>query len=108
MSLDDFGAGSASFQYLQALTVDFVKIDGAYIKRLGRSQKDDAMIRGLVRLCEDLSVGTIAEMVETRDQVEQLRAFGVQYAQGYFFGKPTAEPSVPWDFAQKEMRFAGN
>jgi EAL domain-containing protein (putative c-di-GMP-specific phosphodiesterase class I) len=108
VSLDDFGAGSASFQYLQALTVDFVKIDGTYIKRLGRSQKDDAMIRGLVRLCEDLNVGTIAEMVETRDQVEQLRAFGVQYAQGYYFGKPTTEPAVPWDFAQKEMRFAGN
>jgi EAL domain-containing protein (putative c-di-GMP-specific phosphodiesterase class I) len=47
-------------------------------------------------------------MVETRDQVEQLRAFGVQYAQGYYFGKPTPEPAVPWDFAQKEMRFAGN
>ena len=106
VSLDDFGAGSASFQYLQALTVDFVKIDGAYVKRLGRSQKDDAMIRGLVRLCEDLNIGTIAEMVETRDQADQLRAIGVQFAQGYYFGKPSPEPNLPWDFAQQQMRFA--
>jgi EAL domain-containing protein (putative c-di-GMP-specific phosphodiesterase class I) len=106
VSLDDFGAGSASFQYLQALTVDFVKIDGAYVKRLGRSQKDDAMIRGLVRLCEDLQIGTIAEMVETREQADQLRAIGVQYAQGYYFGRPSSEPNLPWDFAQQQMRFA--
>jgi EAL domain-containing protein (putative c-di-GMP-specific phosphodiesterase class I) len=106
VSLDDFGAGSASFQYLQALTVDFVKIDGAYVKRLGRSQRDDAMIRGLVRLCEDLNIGTIAEMVETRDQADQLRSLGVQFGQGYFFGKPLSEPHLPWDFAQQQMRFA--
>jgi EAL domain-containing protein (putative c-di-GMP-specific phosphodiesterase class I)/GGDEF domain-containing protein len=105
VSLDDFGAGSASFQYLQALTVDFVKIDGAYVKRLGQSQRDDAMIKGLVRLCEDLNVGTIAEMVETREQVDMLRAIGVEMAQGYYFGKPMPEPSLPWDFSQQQMRF---
>jgi EAL domain-containing protein (putative c-di-GMP-specific phosphodiesterase class I) len=106
VSLDDFGAGSASFQYLQALTVDFVKIDGAYVKRLGQSQRDDTMIKGLVRMCEDLNVGTIAEMVETREQVDILRGIGVEMAQGYYFGRPTPEPSLPWDFAQQQMRFS--
>lgn len=96
--LDDFGAGSASFQYLQALGVDYVKIDGAYIRRLGESPKDDAMVRGLVRLCDDLNIGTIAEMVETREQAERLRALGVKLAQGWYFGKPTPTPNVPWDF----------
>lgn len=96
--LDDFGAGSASFQYLQALSVDFVKIDGAYVRRLGDSPKDDAMVRGLVRLCDDLNIGTIAEMVETREQVERLRALGVKYAQGWYYGKPAPTPNVPWDF----------
>ena len=99
--LDDFGAGSASFQYLQALAVDFVKIDGAYIKRLGQSAKDDALVKGLVRLCDDLGVGTIAEMVETKDQVERLRAMGVRYAQGWHFGKPAPEPAIPWQFDPK-------
>jgi EAL domain-containing protein (putative c-di-GMP-specific phosphodiesterase class I)/GGDEF domain-containing protein len=101
VGLDDFGAGSASFQYLQALAVDFVKIDGAYIKRLGQSAKDDAMVKGLVRLCDDLGVGTIAEMVETKDQVERLRAMGVRYAQGWHFGKPAPEPVIPWQFDPK-------
>lgn len=98
VALDDFGAGSASFQYLQALGVDYVKIDGAYVKRLGASAKDDAMIKGLVRLCDDLGIGTIAEMVETRDHVDRLKAMGVGYAQGWYFGKPAPEPIIPWQF----------
>jgi EAL domain-containing protein (putative c-di-GMP-specific phosphodiesterase class I) len=102
--LDDFGAGSASFQYLQALAVDFVKIDGAYIKRLGQSPKDDALVKGLVRLCDDLGVGTIAEMVETKDQVDRLRAMGVRYAQGWHFGKPAPEPAIPWQFDSKNTQ----
>ncbi len=102
--LDDFGAGSASFQYLQALSVDFVKIDGAYTRRLGKSPKDDAMIRGLVRLCDDLKIGTIAEMVETRDQADRLRALGVTFAQGWYYGKPTLEPNLPWDFDDDKQK----
>jgi EAL domain-containing protein (putative c-di-GMP-specific phosphodiesterase class I)/GGDEF domain-containing protein len=104
--LDDFGAGSASFQYLQALSVDFVKIDGAYTRRLGKSPKDDAMIRGLVRLCDDLKIGTIAEMVETRDQAERLRAIGVTLAQGWYYGKPTLEPNLPWDYDDDKVKLA--
>ncbi|MBL8697298.1 MAG: GGDEF domain-containing protein [Alphaproteobacteria bacterium] len=104
--LDDFGAGSASFQYLQALSVDFVKIDGAYVRRLGDSPKDDAMVRGLVRLCDDLNIGTIAEMVETREQAERLRALGVKLAQGWYYGKPTPTPNVPWDFESPTPRAA--
>ena len=96
--LDDFGAGSTSFQYLQALAVDFVKIDGAYIKRLADSAKDETMVRGLVRLCDDLKIATVAEAVETREQAERLRALGVKFGQGWYFGKPTLEPNLPWDF----------
>jgi EAL domain-containing protein (putative c-di-GMP-specific phosphodiesterase class I)/GGDEF domain-containing protein len=96
--LDDFGAGAASFQYLQALNIDFVKIDGAYIKRIVESPRDEAMIKGIVRLCEDLGVGTIAEMVETKTQVDKLRAIGVRYGQGWYFGKPTVEPLIPWGY----------
>jgi EAL domain-containing protein (putative c-di-GMP-specific phosphodiesterase class I)/GGDEF domain-containing protein len=102
--LDDFGAGSASFQYLQALTIDFVKIDGAYVRRLGSSPRDSAMIKGLVGLCSELGIGAIAEMVETRDQVERLKAMGVSHAQGWYFGKPAAEPVLPWDDAVPATR----
>ena len=88
--LDDFGAGSASFQYLQALVVDVVKIDGTYIKRLGTSRRDDTLLKGLIRICSDLGIETIAEYVELPQQVEQLRGMGVHMGQGYLFGKPTS------------------
>lgn len=93
--LDDFGAGAASFQYLQALSIDYVKIDGAYVKRLGYSPRDDAMMKGIVSLCRDLHIKTIAEMIETNDQAAALRAIGVEYGQGYLFGKPGATAQLP-------------
>jgi len=89
--LDDFGAGAASFPYLQALPVDYVKIDGAYVKRLG-SPRDGAILRAMVGLCRDLSIEIVAEMVETEDQAQQLHTWGVDLAQGYFFGRPTDAP----------------
>lgn len=90
--LDDFGAGAASIEYLQALTVNGVKIDGSYIKRIGTSRRDDVLLRGLVRLCGDLGVETVGEMVETTDQSDFLRNAGVTLAQGWLFGKPAPVP----------------
>jgi EAL domain-containing protein (putative c-di-GMP-specific phosphodiesterase class I) len=90
--LDDFGAGAASYGYLQQLSVDVVKIDGAYVRELTRSGRDDAMIRHLVGLCRELNVATIAEKVETHDVAEALRRAGVDYAQGWLFGEPNRDP----------------
>lgn len=90
--LDDFGAGAASYGYLQQLSVDVVKIDGAYVRELVKSGRDDAMIRHLVSLCRELKVATVAEMVETRDVADALRRAGVDYAQGWLFGQPSREP----------------
>ena len=86
--LDDFGAGTASFQYLQAIQVDFVKIDGAYVGRMLTSERDRLLIRNLSQLCHELGVGTIAEFVETHEQADLLNELGVQFGQGYFFGRP--------------------
>jgi EAL domain-containing protein (putative c-di-GMP-specific phosphodiesterase class I) len=90
--LDDFGAGAASYGYLQQLSVDVVKIDGAYVRELTRSGRDDAMIRHLVSLCRELNVATVAEMVETAEVADALRRAGVDYAQGWLFGQPEPEP----------------
>ncbi len=87
--LDDFGAGSASFQYLNALEIDCVKIDGKYIRDALNSSRDEAMVRNLVRMCKDLNVTTIAEMVETQEQLDYLIKIGVDKAQGWLFGKPS-------------------
>jgi EAL domain-containing protein (putative c-di-GMP-specific phosphodiesterase class I)/GGDEF domain-containing protein len=91
--LDDFGAGAASFPYIQALPVDFVKIDGSYVRRLGGSPRDDAILRAMVGLCREIRVQVIAEMVETQDQAAQLNAWGFELAQGYHFGRPADRPA---------------
>jgi len=93
IALDDFGAGSASFQYLQQLEVDYVKIDGKYTRKLLSSQRDAAMIKNLVQMCRDLGIEVIAEYVEDTEQVKLLQEMGVTYGQGYFFGKPSAQPN---------------
>jgi len=86
--LDDFGAGSACFQYLQALHVDFVKIDGRYIRSAHQSERERYMLRAMATLCHDLGIRTVAEMIENEEQVDLLRKFGIDFGQGYLFGKP--------------------
>lgn len=93
VALDDFGAGAASFQYLQKLEVDFVKIDGKYTRKLLSSERDMAMIKNLVQMCKDLNVKTIAECVESQAEADVLKAMGVDYAQGYLYGKAEPHPS---------------
>jgi EAL domain-containing protein (putative c-di-GMP-specific phosphodiesterase class I)/GGDEF domain-containing protein len=90
-SLDDMGAGSASFQYIRALTVDYIKIDGTYVKEVLTSKRDAAILKALSRLCQELNIGTIAEMVETKDQLHVLNVLGVKYGQGWYFGKPQSD-----------------
>ncbi|MEH6546489.1 MAG: GGDEF domain-containing phosphodiesterase [Sneathiella sp.] len=88
ISLDDMGAGSSSFQYIRALTVDYIKIDGTYIKEVQTNKKDAAILKSMSRLCQELDIGTIAEMVETKEQLHILKVLGVNYGQGWYFGKP--------------------
>lgn len=93
VALDDFGAGSASFQYLQELEVDYLKIDGKYIRNLLTSQKNYAMIKNLTQMAKDLGIKVVAEFLEDEEQLEALRELGVDYGQGYLLGKPEPKPS---------------
>jgi EAL domain-containing protein (putative c-di-GMP-specific phosphodiesterase class I) len=90
--LDDFGAGAASFAYLRALTVDSVKIDGRFVRDMAGQPRDGALIRHLASLCRDLEVTTIAEMVETAETEAALKAVGVDYGQGWLYGRPQPQP----------------
>ena len=92
--LDDFGAGAASFPYLQALTIDFVKIDGSYVSRMLETMRDHAILKAMVGLCGELGTSTIAEMIETEAQVQRLTRLGVAYGQGYLFGRPAPSPAT--------------
>jgi EAL domain-containing protein (putative c-di-GMP-specific phosphodiesterase class I) len=92
--LDDFGAGSASFEYLRRLPIDLVKIDGGFVRDL-EDDRSQTLIRHLVQLCADLKLSTVGEMVETEDQARTLKALGVSYGQGWLFGRPAADPVLP-------------
>lgn len=86
--LDDFGAGAAAFEYLRSLEVDFVKIDGGYVKGATSTTYGRSFLKCIATLCGDLKVGTIAEMVEDEGTTRLLADVGVHYGQGYYFGKP--------------------
>src|SRR3546814_11790790 len=75
MCLDDFGAGAASFQYLRALEVDYVKIDGTYTRRLLRSDRDGLLLRNLCDLCADLTIASSEERRVGTEWVSKCRSW---------------------------------
>ncbi|MDE2600531.1 MAG: EAL domain-containing protein [Rhodocyclaceae bacterium] len=87
-SLDDFGSGVSSFAYLKALPVDFLKIDGHFIRYLPTDPVDMATVRCIADMASLLHKETVAEFVETEAARQTLREFGVDYAQGYLVHKP--------------------
>jgi len=99
-ALDDFGSGLSSFQYLKDLPVDFVKIDGAFVKNMVTNQIDMATVKSINEIAKATGKQTVAEFVETIEIVDALKEIGVDYAQGYYFDtpKPMNEP----DFEAKQ------
>ena len=87
-ALDDFGVGLSSFGYLKSLSVDYLKLDGCFIKNMTRDSTDYAMVQAINSVGQTLRIKTIAEFVENREILEALRDIGVDYAQGYGIAKP--------------------
>jgi EAL domain-containing protein (putative c-di-GMP-specific phosphodiesterase class I) len=90
--LDDFGAGAATLEYLRRLDVDFVKIDGRYVRDAGAVPRDAVILKHMVALCRELGVATIAEMVETAETAALLSSLGVDLVQGFAYSRPLPEP----------------
>ena len=89
-ALDDFGSGYNSFHYLRELRFEYVKIDGAFVRNILNSKIDYALVHNLSRLCQDIGIHTVAEFVETQEILEALKDMGINYAQGFHIGLPTA------------------
>jgi EAL domain-containing protein (putative c-di-GMP-specific phosphodiesterase class I) len=90
-SLDDFGVGFSSFNYVKQLPVDYVKIDGSFVRTLVDSPDDQVFVTGAAEVARGFGKKTVAEFVEDERALNMLRSFGVDYAQGYFIGKPGPE-----------------
>ncbi|WP_413203334.1 EAL domain-containing protein [Rhodospirillum sp. A1_3_36] len=89
--LDDFGAGAASFQYLSALDVDIVKIDGSAVRNAMRGSKGKAFLSALTELCRRLGVRTTAEMIDSPESLGFVRDCGCDFVQGFLFGRPSLD-----------------
>jgi EAL domain-containing protein (putative c-di-GMP-specific phosphodiesterase class I) len=87
-ALDDFGSGMASYSKLKALEVHYLKIDGTFVRDLGNSSLDRAMVRSINQLAHVLGIETVAEGVGTPALLDRLRSLGVDYAQGYGVDRP--------------------
>lgn len=92
--LDDFGVGEASLDYLRRIHVDYVKIDGSYVRESVKTLRGRDMLRAMSALCKDMRMQTIGEYVEDTQIASMLWESGVGYGQGYLFGKPSTDMSV--------------
>ncbi len=89
-ALDDFGVGFSSLYYLKKLPVDYVKIDGSFIRNLHRDQDSQILVRALVEVSRAYRLQTVAEFVEDEETLSILQVLGVDYAQGYHIDHPKA------------------
>jgi diguanylate cyclase (GGDEF)-like protein len=90
-SIDDFGSGLSSFHYVKRFPIDFVKIDGDFIRSMVRSEKDMAIVKTMLVLAKEFNIKTIAEYVENKDILDAIKALGMDYGQGYYIGTPSPD-----------------
>jgi EAL domain-containing protein (putative c-di-GMP-specific phosphodiesterase class I) len=94
VAVDDFGTGYSSLAYLDRYPVDILKIDRSFVSPLGNSPRSAALVRSIIDLANALDIDTVAEGVETLEQVAVLRSLGCGRAQGFLFARPTQPDEV--------------
>ena len=94
LAIDDFGSGFSSFAYLRHLPVHTVKIDSSFIGRIGHNRDDEVIIKGMIELSHALGKRVVAEGVETRQQLDFLRAQSCVEAQSFFLAPPVEADAV--------------
>ena len=106
-SLDDFGSGLSSFTYLKNLPVDYLKIDGQFIRNVVDDSVDEEMVRAIHKVGNAMGIESIAERVENREVLDKLGALGVEFAQGFYIARPASVSQfAPWADAAHAKRLA--
>ncbi|TVP67086.1 MAG: EAL domain-containing protein [Leptolyngbya sp. LCM1.Bin17] len=90
-AIDDFGAGYAGLNFLAEIQTDMIKLDMALIRNIEQDKIRQAIIKGILQVCKELSTTVIAEGIETYEELSVLQSFGIELFQGYYFAKPTFE-----------------
>jgi EAL domain-containing protein (putative c-di-GMP-specific phosphodiesterase class I) len=93
--LDDFGAGATAYNYLRRFDVDFVKIDGPFLRAAGERGRERALIRSVCVLCDEIGCKVIGEMIESETAAEFAKSLGIAHGQGWLFGKPVEQLPAP-------------
>lgn len=88
VALDDFGSGFSSFLYLKYLSVDYVKIEGSFVRNMVADERDRIIVEQINAMAHRFGLKTVAEFVEDQATAQMLAEIGVDYAQGYYFGRP--------------------
>ncbi len=92
--LDDFGAGSTDMRLLRELNANIVKLDGSYVAGVATAGRERAFVAGMVEIARAVGAEVVAERIETEAEAEALRQLGVQFGQGWLFGRPGKLPSA--------------
>ncbi len=93
-ALDDFGSGMSSFGYLKNLAIDFLKIDGIFIRELLQEPVNSTIIKSFHQVAQAMGIATIAEFVDSESKLLKLQSLGIDYAQGYWIAKPQSFPQL--------------
>jgi EAL domain-containing protein (putative c-di-GMP-specific phosphodiesterase class I) len=88
VALDDFGSGASSFGYLKTLPVDYLKIDGQFVRDVVDDPLDEAAVRCFAEVARVVGVKTVAEFVDRPEVLAKLRSMGIDYAQGFLLHRP--------------------
>ena len=102
LAIDDFGTGYSSLSYLDRFPVDTLKIDRSFVSRLNEENQASTIVRATLDLAHNLGFNVVAEGVETAQQVEQLKDWGCEFAQGYFYAKPLSS-DFAWRFLKDNL-----
>lgn len=103
VEMDDFGSGYSSLNMLSSMPVDVLKMDRAFIRRLGQQEKDNSLVALILGIAKSLKIPVVAEGVENEEQLRQLRRLGCPLVQGYYFSKPLPAK----EFEEKVIREIG-